>query len=194
MSRAKINLGGVTTLLVDGDTFMRGSIAQMLRRFGMNTPTICESGAATMAHLEHHYVELCMFEAILPDMGCAELIRWIRRQTKSPLRFVPIVVLTSYTLHRNLAIIRDAGANLIIKRPVSPQLLLDSITWLAKTSRSFIETAKYVGPDRRFRTLEPLDGKHKRETDVTKIGDTVSLDDRNEQTFSEPSLNRALAV
>lgn len=192
MSRAKINLGGVTTLLVDSDTFMRGSIAQMLRRFGMNTPTICESGAATKSHLEHHYVELCMFEAILPDMACAELIGWIRRQTKSPLRFVPIVVLTSYTLHRNLAIIRDAGANLIIKRPVSPQLLLDSITWLAKTSRSFIETAKYVGPDRRFRTLEPLDGRHRRESDVGEIGDKDYIVDRN--TKLEPSPNKVFVA
>jgi len=193
VAQSRLNLRGATTLLVDSDAFTRGLIAQMLRGFGMDTPTTYDTGAAAKAHLLHHYIDLCILEAVLPDMECAQLIRWIRRQDKSPLRFIPIIVLTSYTQHRHVAMARDAGANLIVRKPVSPRVLYDRIAWVAKTSRPFIETAKYAGPDRRFRTLEPLDGKHKRETDLVDGESTESAVEQNPQALAEPSTKKAIA-
>lgn len=192
MSWERINFSGATTVLVGSDAFTQGLITQMLRAFGMNAPTICETGAAAKTHLEHHYVELCIFEAVLPDMDCVELIHWVRRENKSPFRFVPVIVLTSYTQHRHAALARDAGANLIIKKLPSPHLLFDRIAWVAKASRQFVETAKYAGPDRRFSILEPLDGKHKRENDGTAIADMDRAVDRN--AVSEPSPTRAFST
>jgi DNA-binding response OmpR family regulator len=186
-------LRGVTTLLVDSDHFTRGLIAQMLRGFGMDTPTVYETGAAAKAHLQHHYSDLCLIEAVLPDMPCAELINWIRRQDKSPLRFIPIIVLSSYTQHRHVALARDAGANLVVRKPVSPRVLFDRVTWVAKVSRPFIETANYAGPDRRFRDREPLDGKRKRETDFTEVDDTKDVVDQERQGGPAPSSKEAAA-
>jgi DNA-binding response OmpR family regulator len=193
VGQSRLNLRGATTLLVDSDAFTRGLIAQMLRGFGMDTPTTYENGAAAKAHLLHHYIDLCILEAVLPDMECAQLIKWIRRQDKSPLRFIPIIVLTSYTQHRHVAMARDAGANLIVKKPVSPRVLLDRIAWVAKTSRPFIETANYAGPDRRFRNLEPLDGKNKRETDFAVANDAENSTDQELHAAAEPPSKKAIA-
>jgi DNA-binding response OmpR family regulator len=193
MAPSRLNLRGATTLLVDSDAFTRGLIANMLRGFGMDTPTTYDTGAAAKAHLLHHYIDLCILEAVLPDMECAQLIRWIRRQDKSPLRFIPIIVLTSYTQHRHVAMARDAGANLIVRKPVSPRVLYDRIAWVAKTSRPFIETVKYAGPDRRFRTLEPLDGKYKRETDPAADEIAEGAADETSQAFAEPPTKKAIA-
>jgi CheY-like chemotaxis protein len=173
MGHMRLNLRGVTTLLVDSDHFTRGLIAQMLRGFGMEAPAIYDSGKAAKVHLMHHYSDLCILEAVFPDMDSAELIRWIRRQDKSPLRFVPIIVLSSYTQHRHVTLARDAGANLVLTKPVSPQVLFDHIAWVAKAPRPFIETGNYIGPDRRFRTIDPPDGKNKRETDFTEVDDST---------------------
>jgi hypothetical protein len=41
--QSRLNLRGATTLLVDSDAFTRGLIAQMLRGFGMDTPTTYEN-------------------------------------------------------------------------------------------------------------------------------------------------------
>ena len=193
MGQSRLNLRGATTLLVDSDAFTRGLIANMIRGFGMKSPNVYETGAAAKAHLLHHYIDLCILEAVLPDMECGELIRWIRRQDKSPLRFIPIIVLTSYTQHRHVAMARDAGANLIVKKPVSPRVLYDRIAWVAKTSRPFIETSKYAGPDRRFRTLEPLDGKHKRETDFVDGEVPDSATEHNSQAPAEQPTKKAIA-
>ncbi|HEY4942417.1 MAG TPA: response regulator [Rhizomicrobium sp.] len=165
MGQPRLNLKNVTTLLVDSDQFTRGLVAQMLRGFGMDFPTVCETGAQAKHHLMHHYADLCIFEGAHPDMPSADLIRWIRRQEKSPFRFVPIIVMSGYTQLRHIADARDAGANIVIKKPVSPQSLFDRITWVARVTRPFIEAGDYMGPDRRFREITPPEGEYRRETD-----------------------------
>ncbi|HXC56458.1 MAG TPA: response regulator [Rhizomicrobium sp.] len=175
MAQPRLNLKNVTTLLVDSDHFTRGLVAQMLRGFGMDSPTVGETGAQAKHHLSHHYADLIIVEAALPDMESPDLIRWIRRQEKSPFRFVPIIVLSGYTQLRLVSAVRDAGANLVVKKPVSPSGLYDRISWVARTVRPFIEAGDFIGPDRRFKDIPPPDGELKRESDMsTNDSDTVS--------------------
>jgi CheY-like chemotaxis protein len=168
MAGPRINFNGVTSLLVDSDNYTRGLVAQMLRGFGMDSPITAESGAAAQAILKHQCPDLCIFEGILPDMTSAELTRWIRH-LKSPIRFVPVLVLTGYTQLRMVAGARDGGANIVVKKPVSPRTLFDRLVWIARVARPFIETKEYSGPDRRFRTREPPDGVYKRDTDDVSL-------------------------
>ena len=165
MGQARLNLKGVSTLLIDSEQFTRGLIARMLRGFGMDPAKQFENGESAKAYLKHNCPDLILVEAVLPDMPSADLINWVRKQDKGPTRFVPIIVLTGYTQLRTVAAARDAGANNVVKKPVSPQSLFDRITWVARVARPFIEAGDYVGPDRRFRQIEPPDAKYKRDTD-----------------------------
>ena len=165
MAAARLNLRSATTLLVDRDHFTRGLVAQMLRGFGMESPTVVETGAQAKRHLLHHYADLCIVEAVMPDMPSGELIRWIRRQSKSPFRFVPIIVMSGYTQLRLVSSARDAGANLVVRKPVSPQSLFDRIAWVATSARPYIEAGEFIGPDRRFRDIAPPGGQLRRESD-----------------------------
>jgi len=164
MGHARINLNNVTSLLADRDSYTRGLVAQMLRGFGMDSPILADSGAEAKEILAHHTPDLCIIEAILPDITSAELISWIRR-TRGRIRFVPTIVLTGYTQLRMVSAARDAGANIVVKKPVAPKTLFDHILWIARAQRPFIETSDYVGPERRFRSVPPSDGVYKRETD-----------------------------
>jgi DNA-binding response OmpR family regulator len=169
-----LNLRNVTTLLVDSDHFTRGLVAKMLRGFGMDQPTLGDTGAQAKHHLSHNYADLIIMEAGLPDMECAEVIRWLRRQEQSPFRFAPIIVMSGYTQVGLVAAARDAGANLVVKKPLSPAGLFDRINWIARTARPFVEVGDYIGPDRRFRNNIPPDGKLKRETDQ-QPGDATNV-------------------
>lgn len=162
----RLNFKGVAALLVDRNHYWRSLVAQMLRGFGVEIIESCETGAAAQEALKINHYDLCLTEADLPDMGGADLINWIRREQKDPLRFVPILVLSGYTQLRLLSATRDAGANLLLKKPVSPQAIFDRISWLGRTPRAYIETGSYVGPDRRFKEAAPPDGQYKRETDA----------------------------
>jgi CheY-like chemotaxis protein len=165
MAQLKLNFRGVSTLLVDRDRYTRSLIAQMLRGFGVGTIEAVDSGDAAMQHVKEHFVDLIIVEGDLPDMRCADFIKWIRRENKEPLRFVPILVLNGYTQMKLISTVRDAGANIVVKKPVSAQTLFDRVAWIARTPRSYIETNDYVGPDRRFREIVPPSGDYRRETD-----------------------------
>jgi two-component system chemotaxis response regulator CheY len=78
-------------------------------------------------------------------------------------------VLTGYTQLRLVAGARDAGANVVVKKPLSPRTLFDHIVWVARVNRPFIETADYAGPDRRFRDRTPPDGSYKRDGDRERL-------------------------
>jgi DNA-binding response OmpR family regulator len=172
MAQTRLNLRNVTTLLIDSDHFTRGLVAKMLRGFGMDQPTLGDTGAQAKHHLSHNYADLIIMEAGLPDMASAEVIRWLRRQEQSPFRFAPIIVMSGYTQAGLVAGARDAGANLVVKKPLSPASLFDRISWIARTSRPFVDVGDYIGPDRRFRKGPPPDGTFKRETDQQSSDDT----------------------
>jgi DNA-binding response OmpR family regulator len=168
MGQARLNLKGVQALLLDSDQFSRGLITSMLRGFGMDAPVLGQSGADAMAYLSTNPVDLCIVEAMLPDMSGAELIRWLRRPEMEKARFVPVVVLTSYAQLRLVSAARDGGANIIVRKPVSPQGLFDRITWIARVQRPFIDAENYSGPDRRFQSVDPPDGVWKRGDDANR--------------------------
>jgi CheY-like chemotaxis protein len=168
MAQPRLNLQAISVLLVDRNHYSRALISQALRGFGIKHIAPCDSGAGAQEYLSHAPVDLCLVEAELPDMSSADLIRAIRRLPTAPLRFVPIMVLSGYTQFRTLNVARDAGANLVLKKPVSPQALFDRIWWLCRTKRAYIETANYIGPDRRFHDTDPPDSAYKRAGDKTE--------------------------
>ena len=165
MAQLKLNFRSVTTLIVDRDRYTRSLIAQMLRGFGVGGIEALDSGEAAMTYVKEHFVDLLIVEANLPDMSGSDFIRWIRRENKEPLRFVPIIVLSGYTQMRMISTVRDAGANIAVKKPVSAQILFDRVGWVARTPRAYLETADFVGPDRRFKESAPPGGEYRREND-----------------------------
>jgi CheY-like chemotaxis protein len=166
MSQACINLTGMTTLLADSDHFTRRITAQILRGFGAEPCVLADTGEEAINCIRNNCFDLCVLEATFPDMFCGNVIRWLRRVKDSRVRFMPVLVLTSYTQLRQIAAARDAGANLVARKPLSPQTLFDRVTWMARAARPFVETGLYVGPDRRFKNVVPADGLYKRDDDA----------------------------
>jgi len=185
VGQARLNLKGVNALVLDSDTFTRGLVTRMLRGFGVDSVSGYETGEEGLAYFQNNSVDLCIAEAMLPDMKSTDFISWLRRQEKA-LRFTPVIVLTGYTQMRMVAAARDGGANSVVKKPVSPQALFDRINWVAKVQRPFIETNNYIGPDRRFRSETPPDGVYKRDTD-----EKISID--TDEIMQESRITQALS-
>ena len=165
MGQARLNLKNIVALLVDRDHFGRGLVAQMLRGFGISTILTADTGAEALELLGHNCPDITFIEGQSLDIPTAELIRWVRANPGRTLRFIPIIVLTGYTQLRLISSARDAGANLVVRKPVSPQVLFDRLVWVAASNRPFLESPSYNGPDRRFHAVEPPDGKLKRAAD-----------------------------
>ena len=131
MDSASLKLTNVVALLVDRESFARGLVAQMLRGFGINTILTAANGAEAKDLLSHHQVDIAFIEGELPDTSAADLITWIRHNPRVSLRHLPVIVLSGYTQLRMIAAARDAGAHLVVKKPLSPQILFDRLAWVA---------------------------------------------------------------
>lgn len=165
MGQGRLNLKSVTALVVDRDPFSRGLVTQMLRGFGITHILTADTGAEAQEILSQSCPDVCFIEAALPDMPAGELLGFIRRHANRALRFVPVIVLSGYTQLKLISAARDAGAHLVVRKPISPQILFDRLMWVATVERAFVEAPRYAGPDRRFHAVNPPDGKLKRESD-----------------------------
>jgi DNA-binding response OmpR family regulator len=170
----KLNFTQIEALVVDSDQYSTTILGQILRGFGLTRHLILETGEEARAKLASSRFDLLICDAVLPDTHATELIKWMRRQAAQNIKYMPIVVLTGYTQYSNVVNLRDAGANIVVRKPVSPNVLFDHIAWSARTERPFIETDTYIGPDRRFKNTGPPEGVGRRKTDLTTdLGDAI---------------------
>jgi CheY-like chemotaxis protein len=166
MTPDRLRLDGIRTLVADGDPAGGALLLEMLRGLGFTSVKLAETAKAAQAALEQDGYDLCLCDAALPDAGGADLIRAVRA-APAPLRFLPILAMTGYAAEAQVLALRDAGAHLVMKKPLSPQSLYDRLAWVAQPRRAFIESPAYVGPDRRFRCLGPPGGIGRRATDLS---------------------------
>jgi DNA-binding response OmpR family regulator len=176
MAEVNLNLGGVKALIVDDDTYSVTLLSSILRGFDLRAQTIVPSCERAKELLRDSYFDVCICNADLPGEHGAELVRWIRRREGALVRFAPVIVVTGYAKSDAVFEARDSGANIVLKRPISPQSIYDRIDWVTRHERAFIECDNYVGPDRRHRSLGPPDGKERRRRNLVPERNP-SLDD-----------------
>ena len=166
MTQIKLNFQHVRAVVVERDRFTSSLVAQMLRGFGMSGIEIYHSAADARKAMEEHAVDLCLVEAALPDVSGADLVRWLRKEQRDQIRHIPVMMMAGYSQSQDVSDARDAGANMVVKKPLSPRLLFDRLSWIARTPRPFVETDDFAGPDRRFRDAAPPNGAFRRSTDA----------------------------
>jgi CheY-like chemotaxis protein len=182
----------VRALVVDADRHASSISSQLLRGFGVHHIHTATTGEHAQKLLAETAYQLVLTDAVLPDMSGGNLIRWMRRQREEEIKFAPIIVLSGYTQFENVTNVRDCGVNSVVKKPVSPAVLLDHILWTAKTHRPFVESERYVGPDRRFKFKGPPSPKGRRDEDP-QIEVELRSDDDAPQDDIDSSANQKAA-
>jgi len=160
-------------MLIDANPQGLDILTQMFAGFGARTPHRCETVKEAQGMLRKVDVDLIVIEADLPgDMDGYDFVRWLRRAGMPQNTFTSVILVSGHTRAQNVARARDCGSNFIIVKPISPRILLQRVTWVAKESRQFVECDAYIGPDRRFKNAGPPPGvKPRRHDDIrTKLG------------------------
>jgi two-component system, chemotaxis family, chemotaxis protein CheY len=182
MNNHTINLGGLAILVADPNSYLRRIIQSMLRGFGANKLFEVEDYLGVVKVLTVQKVDALLCDTRLPPEGGLSLIRVIRRQLDNENRTMPILVMTADSREMTIKMARDAGANMVIAKPMSPKALYDRLAWIAFTPRNFIDTATYFGPDRRFKIEGYPNGVGRRKGDkavevAAEVGPTLAQDD-----------------
>ncbi len=181
-----VNFSKIYALVVDDDHYSTDILGQIFRGFGLTQFQVVDTVAAAREFIEKVEIDLLICEASLPDGTGIDLVNWMRHLPSVPLKSTPVVMLTSYTHMANVVGARDAGANTVVRKPVSPKVLLNHIMWAAAQERPFIETDVFVGPDRRFKFTGPPDGVGRRQGDVP-----LEIGEAKEPNMSQEELNSA---
>lgn len=156
--KALLNLQKTTVLVADADIMGQNIVVQILSGFGARNIVRCED----IEELKRQ-VTVANFELIIIDPSSFgaegyEVIGWIRRTLAAPNKHAPVLVATGHTAQNRVGQLRDAGANFIVSKPMSPAILLDRILWMSREKRPYIETDNYAGPDRRWHDKALPDG------------------------------------
>ena len=178
-------------LLVDANPQGMSILAQIFSGFGVNCPLRSETPDEARAILCKTPVDLVVIDSSLPDEDGYAFVHWLRRTVHQPNTMTPAIVTAGHTPMRDILRARDCGANYVVAKPLRPKILLDRIQWVGASSRGFVETATYCGPDRRWRSVGPPAGtRGRRATDLsTEVGAATqpNLDQSDIASFFKPN-------
>lgn len=163
---AKFNLSQSVILLLEHSRAEQDLYGQMLFGFGGKQLHRCQTREEAKLVLVGNQVDLIIVDAQLgpDDEDGYTFVRELRR-SGAGFAFLPVVMVTGHTPSSQVTFARDSGVHFVVRKPVSPGVLLERILWIAQEARPIIECETYVGPDRRFQRLGPPKGVEGRRAD-----------------------------
>ena len=169
-------------LVADQNSYLRRLIFGMLRGFGANKLLEVDSSAGLIEALAGQKIDILLCDSRFPPNGGLALTQNIRRDVQNENRTIPILIMSSDAREATIKRARDAGANMVIAKPISAKVLYDRLTWIAFSPRKFVDTATYFGPDRRFKIEGYPNGVGRRKGDnvldvAEEVGPALAQDD-----------------
>ena len=151
MTRPTINLRDLVVLIADPSPYLSMIAHSILRGFGVSKVLEVRNSMGVVQTLSGQKIDILLVDSRLPPHGGLSLTRAIRRKVDNENRMIPILIMSSDTRESTIKHARDAGANMVIAKPMSPASLYDRLAWIALTPRQFVDAPTYFGPDRRFK-------------------------------------------
>lgn len=152
----KLNLSEVLVVLAGSSAMEVDMLAQVFSGFGVRDLRRAES-VDELARVVAGGVDLLVADAVMDAAGVMEVVRNLRRAPDDS-RYAPVVLTTTNASPAMLTQARDSGVNYVVVKPLAPRVLFERLVWIAKDRRGYVDSERYVGPDRRVRTLGPPSG------------------------------------
>jgi CheY-like chemotaxis protein len=152
-------------LVVDPNAFMRGVVADSLRRLQIININAAANAMEAFTIGRMFKPDLIFVDWDAGKMSGLEFTREVRRNTTGMSRETPIILLASIIDHEQLMTSRQAGINEFLLKPVSAAGVLQRIEEVILRPRKFIVSRNYVGPCRRRRDDPDFAGPWRRLTD-----------------------------
>jgi len=175
---AAYSLNNFTVLLVDDYDFLRGLVVAMLKAFGVREVVVCSSAREAIEilivnHTQSQHgsakpIDFVLTDWMMPEGPGADLIQWMRNHKSDAIRFMPVIMLSTFASESAVMTARDFGANEILVKPVSAEKIASRILSIIDNPRPFIKAASFFGPDRR-RRQRPWKSEERRMSDPGRV-------------------------
>jgi two-component system chemotaxis response regulator CheY len=118
------NLSDKSILVVDDSSIMRMFLVMNMRRMLRVNITEAVNGKEALATLMNGRFDLLLTDMNMPEMGGAELVRFVRNGLKSDM---PIVIITTRGESKDRDLGMKLGANAYLTKPVDVKELIKTI-------------------------------------------------------------------
>ena len=159
------DLKKMKVLILDPNAFMRGVVADSLRRLMVTNINAAASAMEAFTVGRTFKPDIVFVDWDAGRMSGLEFTREVRRNTTGMSRETPIILLAGVIDHDQLMSARQSGINEFLLKPVSAQGVLSRIEEVVLRPRKFIDSRNYVGPCRRRKDDPNYAGPWRRLTD-----------------------------
>ena len=112
-------------LIVDDDEMVRMALSELLKPEGYEIDSVGSAKEALDKINEKRY-DLLILDIIMPEMNGLELCKKVR--AREDYNEIPIIFLTAKSREDDRTLGIEAGANLFLSKPISPQKLLGIVS------------------------------------------------------------------
>lgn len=154
----------VSVLVLDDHPFMQQVMRAILSGLGVQKVVPAMDVDEALDVIRNTQFDLVIADYRLGAKSGAEFTRLVRGARDGADRFMPIIACTADTMQKVINELRDAGADEILAKPVSPRTVCNKINAVVHARRKFVSAPNYFGPDRRRRSLQPASGLERRTT------------------------------
>ncbi|CAA6604133.1 putative Response regulator consisting of a CheY-like receiver domain [Rhodospirillaceae bacterium LM-1] len=139
----------IRIMLVEPDVQLRNNLRQAL--MGANFRNVMDYGTIEKMKpdFDREAPDLLFIDAHTPGGDACELVRNVRFNKGGNNPFMSIVLTVWQTKIEDIEKLVNTGADHIILKPVSPQVMFKRIEALIERRKPFVATSGYIGPDRR---------------------------------------------
>jgi two-component system, chemotaxis family, chemotaxis protein CheY len=150
-------------LVVDDNPHMRAIVVAILRGIGVRTIREAADGATALEIVRDTPPDIIITDYSMQPLDGIAFTRMLRTAEDSSHPQVPIIMMTGYADRVTVAAARDAGINEILVKPVSAKSTLQRLIAVIDQPRSFVQSPRYTGPDRRRRDDATYRGPERRD-------------------------------
>lgn len=172
------SLRNFNVLLVEDYDFILGIIVAMLKVFGVGDVTTCRNAQEAINILTINMtqvrngsarpIDIVLTDWMMPDGPGKDLVAWIRNHKNDLIRFMPVIMISTFASEKAVMEARDSGVNEILVKPVSAEKVATRILSIIDHPRPYVKAPSFFGPDRRRRE-RPWKATERRVTDASKI-------------------------
>jgi DNA-binding response OmpR family regulator len=162
----RINLEKISILLVDASPHGLDILSQIFTGFGARKLIRRSNLQAASDFVRGNSVDLVIVNDIIGEESGYDFVHWLRRLEGNANSLSPVIMLSGHTRRSIVGQTRECGANFLIAKPLSAQVLVERLIWVSRDKRPFLETADYIGPDRRHHQATPEENRRRRKDDA----------------------------
>jgi PleD family two-component response regulator len=151
----------ISFLVVDDKSYMRRVVKSVLETLGARLIEEASNGREALNILRQWPPDIVLSEWWTAPLSGLELLRVVRAE-KGPVRFTPMIMVTSETRRERVIGARNAGVTEYVAKPITAKGLFLRIREIVERPRPFVDTSVYFGPDRRRRTEVMNEGADRR--------------------------------